>query len=168
MRVRAAAVACIALGCGDNAPPPPDAAVPPPPAPCVATFAGNFAETVELAPGCATASTAGTIALALPSTVLATVDAIAIDLGAAPAIGNYSSATVHAWSARATVQHGSDVCIYLAGSSAVPAGSFMMAISAVDPARHTVHGTLAVEQNVLAGAETNCGADSVEQVTVEF
>jgi hypothetical protein len=168
MRARAAAIACIAVGCGDNSRPPPDAAGPPPPPPCVATFAGNFAETVELAPGCAMVSTGGTIALALPSMVLATTDAISIDLGAPPTIGNFSSETVRSWSAQATVQHGSDVCIYLAGSSAVPAGSFTMAISELDDARHTAHGTLVVQQNVLAGAETSCGAGSVEQVTVDF
>jgi len=168
MRTGIAAIACVAIGCGDNSRPPPDASMRPPPPPCVATFAGNFAETAELAPGCATVSLAGAFALALPSMVLATTDEISIDLDAAPTIGNYSSETVRTWSAQATLRHGSDVCIYLAGSSAVPPGSFTMAISEVDDARHTAHGTLVVQQNVLAGAETSCGAGTTEQVTVEF
>jgi hypothetical protein len=83
----------------------------------------------------------------VPSSRLAMSLAIAIDLGSAPTIGEYSSETVHTWSA------------------AVPRGSFALTLSAIEG---TAHGGLVIDQVVHAEVATDCGADITETVRLVF
>jgi len=160
--------------CGDNAglpldasrPPRPDAS--PPAAACAATFSGNFAERVAMSPDCAMLSGQTTLTFAVPSYQPTATVAIAIPLGATPELGQYTSETVAAWSAMATVAIGDANCIYLAGATAVPPGSFTLTLDAIDVAGHTAHGRLVLELGVLPGAETDCGPSNAETLDLAF
>jgi hypothetical protein len=163
----------VLAGCGDNAhlasdaapPARPDA--PPRPAACLATFAGNFAETISLAADCAMLS-GHTLAFAVPSQHLDTSIAIQLDLGAAPEPGMSSSETVASWSEMATQMIGNAKCIYIAGATAVPPGNFTITLDALDVPAGSAHGDLALELAVLPGAETNCGPSNMETLDLVF
>ncbi len=161
----------VLAACGDNAHAPIDAA--PLPA-CTAVFDGNFRETVSAAtcasvmPGDGDADDHAVLRLAIPAATLATQLAIQIDLGIAAGPGRYSSATTSAWGARAIQPIGDGMCVYSAGATAVPAGSFTASMTAVDLAAATAHGTASVTLYVLESPGTDCGDLDTETVAVTF
>lgn len=158
---------------------PPDAAhrdaaldAPPPPArACMATYAGNFAETDTFAANCASVaagSGATALGVAVPALALGSDIAIQIALADPPALGAYSSESTATWSAMATEILGTSRCYYTAGDAAVPPGSFTMTLSSVDLAAGSAHGELAMTLAVLPGAETDCGSDNAELLSLVF
>lgn len=138
-------------------------------APCTAMFGDNFAETWSGPPDCATIDSSNgttTLALQIPSMTLATDVAITIDLGADPAPGEYSAATLTtAWQAYARHDFDMTACVYHAGNDAVPHGSFTLALTSTGD--HP-HGQLELALYVLSRPYTYCGETSTEQLTVEF
>jgi hypothetical protein len=177
MSRRVAIIAAVVLAaCGDNTAAPPDA---PPPIVCSATFAGNFADGSQGSDDCAmlqpSATTPGDLELVLdvPSTVLGAALGVTIDLGAAPAVGAYSSELPLMWNALAIHDVPTGACVIAAGSMATPAGSYALQLSALDPATGVVHGTLALELYVLAetteqGMQSECGAGFAETAALTF
>ena len=157
--------------CGDNRAPPaaPDAG----PVPCVAHFSGNFAETstsaacAMIAAGSAAPAQAS-LSLSIPSTTLGGPLAVTIDLGPAAAPGAYTPESVPSWSARASANVGMGACVYLAGNTAIPQGSFALSLAEVDAKAGTAHGTLALDQSVLAFPGTDCGAVDTERTDLTF
>lgn len=137
---------------------------------CTAQFSGNFAETSSSPVDCATVMAGSDVALgfAIESTTLVATVQVAIDLGATPSAGVYSSDTVQTWSAMAFQSIGNGGCEYSAGSSATPTGSFTLALDAIDAAAGTAHGTLDLVQYVLTFPGTNCGSASTESLAVTF
>ncbi len=167
MTARAALVLVLA-GCGDNlSGSTRDAAVA-----CAATFSGNFAETAT-ADSCAmlvgpTTTDDATLQLAVPTTTLPPSVMVTIDLGASPSLGTYSPETVASWVARGVQHVGNGVCVYNAGSSAVPTGSFELRLDALDAASGSAHGELALVLTVLGYPETDCGEVDTEQIDLRF
>lgn len=165
-------LACIALvaSCGDNAAAPADARpIDAPPidafGACIATFSSDFAEVVTMPADCAMLSATGTLAFAIPSATRSTTFSLAFDIGdAAP--GTYSSENLFAWSAMAVQLLGFTECVFDAGATAVPAGSFMLTLTAAGGA--TAHGHLALELAVLSGAEVDCGPTNTELLDLVF
>ncbi|HTR55407.1 MAG TPA: hypothetical protein VMJ10_32230 [Kofleriaceae bacterium] len=166
----ALAALAVPAGCGGSHAAPPDVAPDALPA-CTATFSGNFAE-VDAAPTCASlvvdAHADASLELALPVAALDARLVISIALGTAPAPGEISSDTVALWSAVATEHAGSGTCRYSAGAAAVPPGSFELALTAIDIAASTAHGTLALTQYVLTAPGSDCGQSDTEQVSLAF
>jgi hypothetical protein len=162
------------VGCGHDAITMPDAAArdastPDASGACVAQFSGDFTETAT-AGSCATITVDGsgdtTLALAIPSTAVPSGVASSFDLGESPAPGTYSSDSITTWSARGVRTLGNGACVYSAGATAVPQGSFAMTVDAIDAA--TAHGSLSLTLWVLAYPGTDCGADNTEQVQLQF
>jgi hypothetical protein len=161
VRARAWMLCVAALpACGDNLLSL-DAAAP---VACSATFSGDFSEASRGGSDCATVSSTGELALAIYSTTLQSTLAIQIELGPTPAPGEYAPELTPAWSALVTSSVNSG-CIYSAGSTAVPTGSFVLSLDAVAPA---VHGTLALDAYVHALVLTTCGAQPTEHLAVVF
>jgi hypothetical protein len=142
---------------------------------CTAYFSGDVSDTVD-APQCATYGfdpDAGgwTLTIAVQSSVVGDLQ-IAIDLGAMPITGVVSSDTISSWNAITTV--GADACAFGAGSTAVPSGSFTLAIQSVTTddaaadAGAVAHGTLDLVTYVHAPPAFNCGPENVENVEVRF
>jgi hypothetical protein len=164
----------ILASCGDNAMAPVDS--PPPmrpdgPAPtplCDAEFSGNFVESVPMQANCAMVSGTTTLAFEIPSYQPGMIVAIDFELGATPNPGVYSSESVAMWSATGTVMIVNSKCIYAAGTTAVPPGAFTMMLDAIDTARGTAHGQLALQLAVLPGAETDCGMSNMETLDLTF
>jgi hypothetical protein len=165
-------LACIAFvaSCGDNAVVPADAGpIDAPPVDalgaCTATFSSDFAELVTLPTDCAMLSVTGALAFAIPSVTRSTTFSLAFDLGdAAP--GTYSSESLFAWSAMAVELLGFTECVFDAGATAVPPGSFTLTLTAAGGA--TAHGHLALELAVLSGAEVDCGPTNTELLDLVF
>ena len=165
------ALALVCGACGDNTRPAaaPDAG----PVPCVAHFSGNFAETSTSA-ACAMIASGSdsppqtSLTLAIPSTTLGEPLAVTIDLGSAPAPGDYAPESVPSWSARAFVNVGMGACVYLAGNTAIPQGSFALSLAEVDAKAGTAHGSLVLDQSVLAFPGTDCGAVDTERTDLTF
>jgi len=130
---------------------------------CAAVLTGNFAESSTDPANCPTLA-GGTLAFSIPVHTLATTLDVAIDLGATPTPGAYSSDAAMTWSARAAQLIGNGICLYSAGSKVVPHGDFTLALDSVDPPR----GTLALTQYVLVYPDTNCGDGDTEQVRLTF
>jgi hypothetical protein len=142
--------------CGDNVPAPADAAS----VICSAAFAGNYSEQSHGADDCALLAADGTLALHVPVATLNSKLEISIALGATPTIGKLSSETVSTWSATIDSR-----CVYAAGASSVPMGSFELTLDSVDP----IHGTLAITQYLQMFPGTPyCGPDDNELVTLTF
>ena len=161
-----ALAACGSQAAKPDAPPPIDAAIP-----CTAHFSGNFSED-STADACAmithtvSAPDHATLTLMVPSMTLGTSVAGTFDLGTAPSLGLYSSRTVETWRMRAAQRVGEGTCLYAAGSSEVPQGSFELQLTALaDP---EVHGTLDLTQFILGFPSTDCGDADTEMVTVSF
>ncbi len=168
MTARGALVVAVALaGCGDNVKRDglADAS-----AGCTATFGGNFAETSS-SDACASVAVDGagdaTLALTIPTTTLPPSLKVTIDLGASPSPGSYSSDTVTSWSARGVQDVGNGVCLYSAGTTAVPTGSFALQLTGV-AAGGELHGTLMLTIYVLAFPGTDCGSGDIETVSIAF
>ena len=177
------AILIVLAACGDNArPATPDARPVPDSAPaavCNATLTGNVAEMLgsdALCPRLLPATTMDhtLIRFVVASRVMAANIGINIDLGAQPTAGTYSSETTAIWSALAietTPVNGA--CIFTAGASSVPAGSFDLGLDAVDLAAGTSHGQLSLLMFVLPrtteqGMQTDCGAGTTESVAITF
>lgn len=169
--------------CGDNAlPAAPDARPVPDSAPasaCGATLTGNVAEIIgsdALCPHLLPATTMDhtLIRFVVASRVMAANIGINIDLGAQPSAGAYSSETTGIWSALAIeTAPVNGACIFTAGSSSVPAGSFELRLDALDLAAGTAHGQLSLLMFVLPrtteqGMQTDCGAGTTESVAIAF
>jgi hypothetical protein len=169
--------------CGDNAEPAkPDARPVPDSAPaaaCSATLTGNVAEvtaTDALCPRLLPATTMDhtLIRFVVASHVMAANIGINIDLGAQPTAGEYSSETTPIWSALAIeTAPVNGACIFTAGASSVPAGSFELHLDALDLAAGSAHGQLALLMFVLPrtteqGMQTDCGAGTTESVAITF
>jgi hypothetical protein len=96
---------------------------------------------------------------------------IDVNIGDTPSPGQFSSETVESWSALG-VRSGNSDCAYAAGSDAVPNGSFMLDVTAVEGGTSggagTVHGTLDIVLYVHAPPSVDCGAGDVENVEVVF
>jgi hypothetical protein len=171
--------------CGDNnVPAAPDAAPFADSAPigaCSAMLTGNATETTTsddlcpmLMPG-AGASTGHTLLhFVVASKVLATNLGISIDLGTQPTASVYSSENTPVWAALAIETTPVDgACIFTAGASSVPAGSFELRLDALDLVAGTAHGELSLLMFVLPrtteqGMQTDCGAGTTESVVVTF
>jgi hypothetical protein len=175
--VKRLAFLLFAAACGDNRAAPADApravdASPTDgsePALCAAKFSGKFSLTETLPADCATLSTDGsgtelTFDLFVPP--IATSLSIAIGLPTPAVTGDYTDESVTQWSAMATQAMGTFRCYYIAGSSAVPPGTFSMTVDAVDGTE--AHGRLVLELAVLAGAENNCGPENLEDLALSF
>jgi hypothetical protein len=147
-------LAWLLAACGGSPAVMPDA-----PVPCVAHFTGNFAETAT-ADACATLS-GGTLTLTMPSSTLGTTLVATIDLSTAPTPGAYTPATVASWSVIATQMVVGGECMYQAGGSATPQGSFSLALDSLAP-----HGTLDATQYILAFPD--CGGSDTEMLTISF
>ncbi len=161
MRLAILLLSC-AAGCGDNA-----AAS----SPCTATFAGGFTDTVRGPAACASlAAQAGSadqlLDFAIDSRVLGAQVIVSIDLGAAPATGEYSSETIGTWHAVEARSILDGACFYTAGDAITPQGSFMLTLDALDAA--TAHGVLDIVQYVHAVDGTDCGPSDTETIDVAF
>ena len=148
----------VVAACGGHSAPMVDA----PPAGCAATFTGNFSE-MSSAPANCPALGSATLTAAIPiATFPGTLD-VSIDLPAAMP-GSYSSETIASWSASA-VEHQTDGgCVFRAGNSATPEGSFTLQLDGVAP----LHGSLALSLAVLTEVGSSCGSDDVESITLAF
>lgn len=160
--MRTLVVALAACG-GSSHPPAPDA----PPSACGVDLSGNFAESSSSTDACPTLTPDETghqmLAATIASTTLATSFDITIDLGPTPATGLYSSETVSAWNALAIEEKGTGECIFQAGATAVPTGSFTLTLDDSAP-----HGTLVIINYVLALLGTNCGPGDTETLELQF
>lgn len=139
---------------------------------CVASFTGNFdAETTGSA-NCATLSgSAGTndVTLELGLGAGKDLDAplmVSIDLSSAPTAGEVSSETTTSWSALGLREVGSGACVFSAGASGVPTGSFTMTLTSIDAT--SAHGELVIEQFLQAQPGVDCGAGDTETVDARF
>ena len=130
---------------------------------CTVMFSGNYSETATV-PGCAMLSDQ-MLELAIPSTTIGTSYAMSVDLGASAAPGTYTSQTLASWSSLATeVTSITGECLFSAGSTAVPTGSFTLSLDSLVP----LHGELTIVHYVLALPATDCGAGDTETVDVRF
>ncbi|HEY4238536.1 MAG TPA: hypothetical protein VGM88_01930 [Kofleriaceae bacterium] len=164
----AVAVTLGAAACGDNRVAPPDAADSVAQQ-CTATFSGNFAEASTRVTNCAavsTAATSTTLAFAIASDQIGATFAISVDLGRTPAAGDYSSDSVTSWSASALQDVAMSSCLYSAGGSAVPSGSFALSLTSL--AATTAHGHIELQLYVLARPFTDCGDATTESLSIEF
>src|SRR5207244_7706179 len=107
---------CAVAACGDNRGDLVDGATAPPEPACRAVFSENFAETWVGLPGCAgllPSDGHATLRLAIPVQMIAAQLDIAIDLGAAPAAGTYTSQSLATpWSADALHAFDMPSCLY--------------------------------------------------------
>ena len=167
MIARLIALGCALAACGDGGGPAGDAGGAEPA--CGAVFSENFAETWTGLPGCAGLAQADgttTLRLSIPSQTLAASLDIAIDLGAAPPPGTYSSQSLATpWSADALHEFDMTSCLYHAGAGSVPPGTFQLVLDTVDP---RAHGSLEVMLYVLSRPYTYCGETNIERVAITF
>ena len=153
--------------CGDNLALP-DAPVAPA---CAARFTGNFVESSSSDTPCASLvpkEREYSLSFAVPVEALDATLAISIDLGAAPAPGVRSPADTATWSARVAHVIGDSACIYNAGASAIPSGSFTLALDSIDLGARRVHGTLALTLYVLTEPGVACGDPDTETLELAF
>jgi hypothetical protein len=145
--------------CG-SAPAAPDAAT------CTLALAGNFDEASSAPADCPTVA-GGELDFTLPSSAIGSPIAVAIELGAAPATGTYSSETIAHWRLVAARSVGVDgACVYSAGDEVTPHGSFTLVLTSIDAS--AAHGTLDAILWVHALDSTDCGAGDTETVHVSF
>ena len=172
--MRAALIAALLAACGnDHAAPVVDAPAPadaPLQVTCRARFHGNLADDSTGSGDCATLGSDG-LAFSIAEPALAIPLAVAIGVGADPAVGLYSSETVQDWSVDSYERDtagGGGACLYSAGGSATPPGSFTMTLTAVDAAAGVAHGSLSIAAWVLVFPGTHCGTDDMESIELTF
>jgi hypothetical protein len=161
------AFAAALAACGDNVALP-DAAIAPA---CAARFTGNFSESSSSDTPCASLApkeSDWSLSFGVPVEALDSTLAISIDLGAAPAIGTRSSADTAAWNARAVHVIGDSACIYAAGATAIPSGSFTLALDTIDLGARRAHGSLALTLYVLTEPGVACGDPDTEALELAF
>lgn len=163
MRALAATLSVVVLA-GCSSPAPEDHT-------CMLTVSGNVAETSNLGDDCATLeqSTGSGYKLHVEGST-AELQSFRLDfnLGAAPAAGAYSSATVSDWGASA-LRTGDETCILSAGSNSVPPGYFALDVDSVEAKTGGVaHGSLDLVMNVRAPPGVDCGAGDTEHVVLRF
>ena len=160
--MKATLVVLAACG-GSSHPPDVDA----PPGSCHVDLSGNFTESSDTTDACPKLAPddAGHLILSatVASTTLGTSFDISVDLGPTPAAGLYSSETVATWNALAIQEKGQGECIFQAGATAVPRGSFTLTLDDTTP-----HGTLRILHYVLALLGTNCGPGDIETLELRF
>lgn len=131
---------------------------------CQVTFSGNYDET-QAVPECAHITHGTLLELTVPSTTIHTDYAISIDFGATPVPGTYTTQTVAGWASLATEEVSlTGECLFSAGNTAVPNGSFTLALDGVSPPS----GQLTIVHYVLALPMTTCGAGDTETVDIHF
>jgi hypothetical protein len=161
--MRAALLALAACG-GSSHPPEGDA----PPRNCQVDLSGNFTESSDSINACPTVGTDETghhpLQATIASSTLGTSFDITVDLGPTPAVGLYSSETVATWNALAIQEKGQGECIFQAGATAVPTGSFTLTLDDAS----ALHGTLRILLYVLALLGTNCGPGDTEMLELRF
>ena len=137
---------------------------------CTLELSGNVAESSGLGRDCATLKPSGggyTLEIDGSSHELQAL-ALRFDLGATPAPGAYSPATIAGWSASA-LRSGDATCILSAGAKSVPQGYFTLDLESVEArAGGVAHGSLDLVMNVHAPPATDCGAGDTEHVTLRF
>lgn len=87
-----------------------------------------------------------------------------------------TSETTHPWSAlaiRSVTVPMPGACVFTAGSSSTPAGSFVLHLEAIDVSAATAHGSLALILFVLPrtteqGMQSDCGPGTTEHVDLRF
>jgi len=151
--VRILAALALLAACGDNAS-----------APCTATFAGGFADSVRSTDACPELHD-GALAITFDSPALGGQVSVELDLGDAATTGRYSSETVFAWHAVEARSIGDGGCVYSAGDEVTPHGSFTLRVDATEP---DPHGVLDIVQYVHAIDGTDCGPADVENVHLAF
>lgn len=156
--MKRAAILVAVAACGDNVHP----LDPRLTGECVATFAGNFDEQTIDAANCPMieggGATSVSLRFAIVSPTLGGVMGIVIDLGIAPPRGRYTSTGAGPWNALGLRANG---CVYSAGDTAVPPGSYVLDFDGA-------HGTLAIQQHVLAIQDGDCGAGDNESIAIDF
>lgn len=156
MKAWLALLGCAACpACGDNTPGPA----------CTATFSGGFADTTS-SPAVCPMLAEGQLVLAIDSRVLGAEADVVFELGASPALGRYSSQTLATWHAVEARSLGGGACVYSAGDSVTPHGSFTLELTAIGDG--TAHGVLDVVQYVHAVDGTDCGPADLEMLHVEL
>jgi len=164
---RALPAPVVDAGCGDACP-----------ATCDVVLTGNFEETTSSPAACPSLRIGGPadenviLAFAIPSPKLGTSFGVQIDVGAMPVAGELGSETVAGWSAIAIESvPPQGACVFLSGGETTPAGYFTMTLASIDST--SAHGTLAMSLSVLPrttdqGVQTDCGAGTTEELTVNF
>jgi hypothetical protein len=89
-----------------------------------------------------------------------------IDLGSSPVPGQLTNETVTSWDATALAA--STSCAFLAGTDAVPSGSFTLQLGAFDAPTSTAHGTLQIDAYLHAPPTIDCSYGDIETITVQF
>lgn len=137
---------------------------------CSVDYAGNVSGSASLANACAhveqRADGAFTLHVEASSKRLPTL-AVDVALGATPAPGVLSPPT--AGFSASGVSPVDATCLFTAGSDAVPPGSFILDLTAVQ-ARDggAAHGSLELDLTLHAPPGVDCGAGDAEHVTVRF
>jgi hypothetical protein len=136
---------------------------------CTAEFSGNFADQARGPAACPTVSWNGATWL-FKAKVVAPVAAstlqVSIDLGQDVAAGvRTSEGQSSHWQATSTRDPG---CIASAGDLTSPQGAYRLSLEALDTHHAQAHGSLTLEQAVLALDDMDCGPGSTEQVRLDF
>ncbi|HEY1954530.1 MAG TPA: hypothetical protein VGH28_02945 [Polyangiaceae bacterium] len=162
-RFEAALLVALASAACSSTEPPVDASTS-----CSFALSGNTNDTASPAT-CATvgAGDAGgsTLTISGVTPAFARIQA-EFDLGAAPSAGQLTNETVASWDFVAVAS--SSTCTFQAGSDAVPLGNFSLTIASIDASSGVAHGTLTLLAYVHAPAQTDCGYDDTENVSVQF
>jgi hypothetical protein len=165
------ALLLLLAACGSSPAAKPDAPLPDAAIACTAHFSGNFVET-STTDTCATITHPlatpdhAVVTLTVPTMTLGTSLAGTIDLGTAPSLGLYTSRTIESWRVRAAQRIGEGTCLYAAGSTEVPQGTFELTVT--DLADPDIHGTLDLTQFILGFPSTDCGDSDTEMVSIAF
>jgi len=135
---------------------------------CTVDLAGNFDASVDSS-GCASSGKTGSgdyLLLIDTTSAVAGRLQITIDLGAQPTEATFTSGSVTNWTAIDLGYDGAN-CVFSAGGSSVPAGSFTLTLDSV-PDAGPPHGELTLVMYVQAPPGVDCGPHDVENVHVEF
>lgn len=156
-----------------------DAAAPDALAGCTLSLSGNVREDAASMASCPTlaagaGATQGDTLLEFhaPSAAIGDELVVTVDLGHEPTPGVYNSGTTPLWNASGVRLVPPDgACVYLAGNSASPTGSFVLDLASIDVT--SAHGTIDLTLFVLprasdAGAQTDCGPGTTESVELRF
>jgi len=145
---------------------------------CHVIYSGNYEDLATAVDGCTSFSTSsapvpGHELFELHSAVAGTSAGVnltvQLDLGVAPAPGDYSPAKVAHW--RAIGVAPSTGCRFVAGDTIAPNGDFrlrLLSIASADGHPVAAHGTLHLEQSVHAPEKVDCGPGSRETVDADF
>lgn len=148
-----------------------DGAIAHDPPSCQATFSENFVERWDGPADCGEMtidadSGDAVLGLSIPSSYLGVSFEVAIDLGASPGAGTYSSqSSGNDWHVSALKEFDMTSCLYQAGAGRIPPGTYTLTLDAVG---EVPHGTLDVALYVLSRPYTYCGERSTEHLRMTF